>query len=133
MCMFLLMSAAGCAKLAHLNELLTLQDLSNEQAAQAQYVEEKNAKFRELLKVFADGDLDVYIHRDMVLADFGEPVIKSKTERDGLDLQMWLYRYPVQLRGSEKIYFYFDKQGKTVAWKHVEPSNRERQDGPDQS
>jgi hypothetical protein len=94
----------GCAKLAHLDQLLTLQDLSNEQGAQAKYIEEQNARFESLLAVVKSGDIDIYSSRETFRNDFGEPVLKRQVTLNGLELEMWLYRYPAKLTGSEKVY-----------------------------
>ena len=118
LCLFFL---AGFAKLAHLDELLTLQDFSNEQGAQAKYVQEQNAKFDALLVAVKNGTVESYASRDGFRNGFGEPVIKRQVDQDGRPLEMWIYRYPAKVNGAQKVYLYFDDQGKLVEWKHIAP------------
>lgn len=109
----------GCAKLAHLQQLLTLKAYSQNQDLQAKHVKAQDQKFEELLEVVKTDSFDQYPDKKSFLKAFGDPVFLKKVVREGIPYDLWLYRYAVQLKGSEKVYLYFDKSGKLHDWKHV--------------
>ncbi len=115
----------GCAKLNHLEELLTLQELSIEQDRQIKFVEGQNGNFDRLLKAMEDGSFSQYTEQRDFLNKFGPPVYSREVSKDSQVLVKWVYRYSNQSFDSEKVYLYFDREGKLVDWKHVKPGNKD--------
>ncbi len=120
---------SGCAKLAHLEQLLTLKAVSDNRDYQAQYVEEQNKKFEALLAAVKNNSLlENYPHKKMIVKNFGEPVFSREVEHKGQSLELWLYRYATQYFGSEKVYLYFDETGKLLDFGHfIPPENQTAQ------
>ncbi len=115
---------SGCAKLAHLDDLLRLKSLSDNQAQQRKYVEEQNKKFEALLDIVKNNRIHEYPNKESFLKAFGGPIFAKKIQRDDKTLEQWLYRYAQKLSGSEKVYVYFDEAGNFVDFKHVKSENK---------
>ena len=114
------LTLAGCAKLSHLDQLLTLKDLSDEQDRLAVFVEEQDKRFEKLLAAYADKTIEQYQDQKSILKAFGEPVWRRSIQNDQQPLEQWLYRYSTQFFDSPKVYFYFDEKGKVVKWEYVQ-------------
>jgi len=115
---------SGCAKLAHLDELLTLKGLSDNQDMQVRYVEKQDKKFEQLADAVKNNQMDGFPDKKAILRAFGEPIFAKQSEEKS---EVWLYRYTTKLFGSQKIYLYFDASGKLIEWQHVQPdSNKSR-------
>jgi hypothetical protein len=109
----------GCAKIAHLNELLVMKALSDNQTIQERYIVEQDKKFEKLLEVVKDNRLQEFPDQKSFLKNFGEPLFSKVIKKEGKDLEEWMYRYSARLFHSEKVYLYFDPSGKLVSFKHV--------------
>lgn len=103
---------SGCAKIAHLQELLTLKAYSENQDQKASYVEKRDAQFRKLVEAARETDMREFENQKLILKSFGEPIFKRNIRRDTAVYEQWMYRYQTKLTGSEKVYLYFDPQGK---------------------
>ncbi|HBR14864.1 MAG TPA: hypothetical protein DD723_04880 [Candidatus Omnitrophica bacterium] len=113
---------SGCAKLAHLDQLLTLKELSEEGDALQKHVEEHDKKFDLMLAEVKADTLKTYPDEKSFLAAFGEPVYKKTERKDGQDGEVWLYRQAKHTPDAEKVYVYFNASGNLREWRHV-PSN----------
>ena len=120
-CLFL----GGCAKVGHIDELLTLKDLANEQDQIGQYVEEQDRNFELMLKEAKAGTLDDYSNKRNIQRAFGEPVYARNVAQDNQEIESWLYRYATKYFGVEKIYLYFDLDGNLVKSEYVGGTNGE--------
>ena len=114
---------SGCAKVRHLDQLLTLKDLANEQTLLNAYVEEQDKNFKLMLEEAESGTLDEYSNKRKVQRTFGDPVYARDVKEDGQELESWLYRYATEYFGGEKIYLYFDLDGNLVKSEYVEGTN----------
>ena len=114
-----LLFLTGCAKLQHLDQLLTLKAVSDEQARMDQTVERQNQKFQELIKAVQDGSVKNYPDQKSIAKKFGEPILKRETNKEGQTLEYWLYRYATKYFDSEKIYLYFDHEAKLISSEYV--------------
>ena len=113
----------GCAKLKHLDQLLTLKGLADEQAALAEYVDERDQQFESMLKEAKAGTLDQYRTKKEFRRIFGEPVYARTKQEGDQALEIWLYRYAAEFFGSEKIYLYFDPDGNLLKSEYMEPQD----------
>ena len=114
---------SGCAKLEHLNELLTLQAFSDEKDAQHEYIEKQNAKFEQLLEMARSDSFKQSMDKRRVLKKFGDPIFTKDVSIEGVELEEWLYRYPIEPFGSPKVYLYFNNNDELIRWKCVEPND----------
>ncbi len=101
----------GCAKVAHMDELLRLDGYSKEKARQGLVVEKQNKNFERLLKAAKCGALKQYPDDKSIWSEFGAPIFDKKVILDGTTYSAWMYRYSTKLFGSDKVYLYFDPQG----------------------
>ena len=109
---------AGCAKVAHMQELLTLKSLSDNQAQQEKYVESQDKKFGQLLEAVKANRISQYPNQKSILNAFGEPILRKKKADN---TEQWVYRYSAKLFNSEKVCVYFDREGKLTRFEHILP------------
>ena len=108
----------GCAKLAHLQELLTLKEFSSDRDQQESYIEKQDKNFEKLWVAVQESSMNQWTHRREFLGVFGKPILVSQVAGDDQQtLEKWLYRYASRPFGSPKVYVYFDREGKLVQWK----------------
>jgi hypothetical protein len=121
-CVFFL---TGCAKISHMQELLTLKAYSEDQARKDNYVEKRDTQFKNLIMTARDKGMEGYENQKQILYDFGEPVFKEPINREGVVYERWMYREQVKFVGSEKVYLNFDQQGKLANWEYVPAGPKE--------
>ena len=117
---FCLVFFSGCSKLKYIDELLTLKQLGDEQAAMAEQIKANDHRFELLLDAIFSGKIEKHKNKKNVLADFGKPVFSKKVKRSNQELEKWLYRYSTRFFDSPKVNFYFDESGNIVDWEHIE-------------
>ena len=110
----------GCAKVSHLDQLLTLKDLAGEQAAINRDIKKQDANFDRMREEAKAGTLERYSSKRKILKEFGEPVYTRAVEQDGGQIEAWLYRHATEYFGTDKVYLYFDVQGKLVRSEYIE-------------
>ena len=115
----------GCSKVRHLDQLLTLKDLANEQTQLGQYVEGQDRNFELMLEEIKAGTLELYSNKRKIQRAFGDPVYARNVVEDDQELESWLYRYATQYFGAEKVYLYFDLDGNLVKSEYIEGTNGE--------
>ena len=111
------MLLSGCASSGRMERLLTLKALANEQKNLNAYIEEQDKKFESLLEAARKGAIDQYVDRESIKKNFGDPVYVKQVEHNGESQEEWLYRYVTKFFDSEKVYLYFNGEGKLVKWK----------------
>ena len=121
---FVLFFFTGCAKLEHLQELLTLKDLSDDRDQQDIYVRNHDESFERLLKAVNNNSLDQFPDKKSFLKTFGKPLLTEQAVLNGQSLEKWLYRYATRSFGSPKVYLYFDQSGKLKHWQYFSRDNR---------
>lgn len=104
----------GCAKVQHLDQLLTLKGLADEQAMLGRYVEAQDQKFELMIEEVKAGTLDQYLNKRKILKVFGDPIYIKHVSKNDRELESWLYRYSTEFFDSEKIYLYFDSDNNLV-------------------
>lgn len=114
--LIILFFLTGCAKVSHLDQLLTLKDLSEEQDSLQRYIQEQDRKFEFLLQAVEDGTIQRYTKARRILKDFGEPVYKEEMTRENPTVQRWVYRYARRFFGSPKVCLYVDAGGRLLRW-----------------
>ncbi len=101
----------GCAKVAHMDELLRLKSYSDEKDRQGILVQKQNKVFERLLAAAKSGELKKYPDDKSIFAVFGAPVFEKRLIVEQTPYTVWMYRYSTKLFGSDKVYLYFDLQG----------------------
>jgi hypothetical protein len=111
---------SGCAKLEHLDELLTLKSYSDEQEAITRTVKAQDAKFDQLLTAARGGTLKTCGWRTEVLKQFGPPIYEKETACARGPCHVWLYRYATEFSNTPKVYISFDKTGRLMDYQLVD-------------
>lgn len=106
----------GCAKLAHLNELLTLKSLADEQKTVSRDVEAGNVHFDMLLAMVQSGDISRYKNKEDIVTHFGAPILRRERTSDSVKIEEWVYRYQTQFFNSPKVYLQFDESQALIKW-----------------
>ena len=119
--LFFLTGCTQAKQLAHLDQLMTLQGLSENRDEQANFVDDHNKKFAQLREAVKNDQLKEYPNKKVILQAFGEPIIAKTVMDQGEPREEWLYRYATKYFNSDKIYLYFDSQGNLIRCDHVVP------------
>jgi hypothetical protein len=115
----------GCAKVRHLDQLLTLKDLADEQTRLNRYIEKQDEKFERMREEARAGTLKEYSNKKKIRRAFGDPVYVRDVIKEDRELESWLYRYATAYFGSDKIYLYFDGDGNLVKSEYIEGTHGE--------
>ena len=115
----------GCTKVKHLDQLLTLKGLADEQVVLGKYVDEQDEKFEKMLEEVKAGTLDQYLNKRKIMRTFGDPIYVKQVKKDDQELESWMYRYSTQFFDSEKIYLYFDPNDNLVESQYIGASDGE--------
>lgn len=108
----------GCAKIAHLDQLLTLKGLSDEQARMGKEIERQDALFERLVAAVKEGSISKYKDQKSVAGQFGPPIFTEKVQEDGRPFEVWVYRYAARFFDSPKVYLYWNQSGELVRWEY---------------
>ncbi|MCB9772458.1 MAG: hypothetical protein H6754_07910 [Candidatus Omnitrophica bacterium] len=108
--LFFAVSSTGCAKVAHMQELLRLKGYSEEKDRQELLVENQNKRFERLLAAVKSNQLENFPDQRSIWMSFGEPVFEKKITLAQTPYTVWMYRYSTKFFGSEKVYLYFDEK-----------------------
>lgn len=114
--MLMLLSLSGCTILENLDELTVLGQYSRESDAQHHLVKTIKLHYDALTKVIAQGHISDYKDEASFVHSFGDPILK-KDLSDGV--QRWLYRYAIYRLAKDKVYVYFDRNGKQIKWEKL--------------
>jgi len=105
LCLFILVFTYGCS-----HKLQALIDISGEKAEQASYVKAQNTKLELLFRDVKERNLKIGLTENEVIRYYGNPVLVKR--EDGLDV--FLYRNTVEFFPKEKVYLFFDSDGKLM-------------------
>jgi len=107
----------GCAKLAHLDELLTLKSVSDDQRQIEIYLAKQEHGFNKLKEDIKNNRLRQGELKRSIIAKYSEPVLTKEAEPENVGIkEILLYRHPTSYFKSERIYLYFDINNRLVSW-----------------
>ena len=112
MTLTLLVFSSGCSVLNNLDQLLTLNEYSKEKDEQKKIVDKTDAQYDALAAAINSGEIKKYTNEASIREAFGEPIsIKALDHQE-----QWLYRHAIPLKAKDKVYLYFDGQGKLLKY-----------------
>ncbi len=114
-----LLILSGCSTVAHLDQLLTLQELSKNGDQKEAYIKERNDKLKSLIAAVDNNTIQQYADAQQILQEFGDPVFVKKKPAGGEWVERWVYRDAKKLNTMEKVYLYFDSTLKLVRSEHI--------------
>jgi hypothetical protein len=111
-----LLGLPGCYFFEHIDQLSELGEYSREKDNQRRMIQSINDHYDALTMAIAKGRIGDYKNKAAFEHSFGEPIHK-KDFKDGT--QRWLYRYAILKTAKDKVFVYFDRDGKQVRWEKV--------------
>jgi len=111
-----LLGFSGCSILGNLDELSVLGQYSREKDNQHRLVKTINDQYDALTKVIDHGHIGDYKDESSFVSSFGDPILKKDLSDGG---QRWLYRYAIYRLAKDKVYVYFDRNGKQIKWEKL--------------
>lgn len=107
----------GCAKITHLNELLTLKRASDNRAQIESYLAKQERGFNTLSDDIKNNRLKQGQLKRYIIANYSDPVLTKEPgpENPGIK-DILLYRHPTNYFNSDRIYLYFDNANRLVSW-----------------
>jgi hypothetical protein len=112
--LLILCCLTGCAKLANINELLTLKAVADEQKRHDEYVADYDARFKSLIEAHKNGTVSEYRNKRGITKRYGKPIFVEETVMDGQTVEKWVYRQAVKYFDSDYVHIYFDQEGRFV-------------------
>ncbi|MDD4183235.1 MAG: hypothetical protein PHT53_05380 [Candidatus Omnitrophica bacterium] len=107
----------GCAKLAHLDELLTLKSVSDNQRQIQIYLDKQEKGFNKLKEDIKNNRLKQGQFKRSIIDRYSEPVLTEEPAPENVGVkEILLYRHPTNYFKSERIYLYFDESGRLLSW-----------------
>ena len=106
----------GCNALHHLPELSTMGEYSREMDNHKKTVDAIDQHYDALAATVNTDGLKSYPDAGSVRSSFGEPILIKNIEVDGKSREQWLYRHALIAKSNDKVYLYFDKQGKLIRY-----------------
>ena len=107
---------SGCHALSSLNELSTLGEYSREKDNQHRLVKSIDGHYDALIKAIDQRHISEYKDKSSFTSSFGDPILKKDLD-DGTE--QWLYRYAISQSAKDKVYVYFDRNGKMTRWERL--------------
>ena len=112
---------SGCSAVSHLDELLTLKAVGNEQTQMDNQVERQNKLFKILVEAVQKETFPQnYPTKVKIVKKFGEPIFSRPEKKNDQDLELCLYRKATEYFDSDKVYLYFDSSGNLVSREYVQ-------------
>jgi len=111
-----IMLLCGCAKITHLNELLTLKGLADNQKQIETYLQKQERGFTKLNDDIKNDRLTKGELKRYIIAKYSEPVLTKEVDDGGGIKEILLYRHPTKYFKSDRIYLYFDAGHRLVSW-----------------
>lgn len=124
--LFFIFSLTGCTQikqLQNLDPLLTLKDFSDEKDDQAKWVDEELQRFEGLMAAVQDGSIKDVTDKGSFLERFGDPVVIDNIMESNISIERWLYRHPIQKLATDRVYFFFDADGRLLRFERVGPTD----------
>lgn len=113
----LVLTFNGCAIIGHLNELSTMGEFARDKDNQNKIVNLNNSHYDALMAAINAKEMVHFTNQAEIRNTFGEPIVIKTITVDGKIQEQWLYRYAVIKQAKDKVYLYFDDQGKFLNYK----------------
>ncbi|MCD4779166.1 MAG: hypothetical protein K8S27_01250 [Candidatus Omnitrophica bacterium] len=109
----------GCAHVSHMDELLVLKGLADEQSDLQDYIDEEDDSFYAIKEAIDDKEVNRLKNQGEWVRLFGDPLFKDEVIEEGELLVRWLYRPASAMLDSDKVYVYFSQQGQIIKWDFI--------------
>ncbi len=111
----------GCETMSHMDELLTLKSVADNQREMDIYLKKQEKGFKKLLDDIKNDKLRKGESKNYIISTYFEPVLTKKSG-DLKDIrEVLLYRHPTEYFKSERVYLYIDNKDRLADWE-VKPA-----------
>ena len=111
-----LLGLSGCSILSNLDEISVMGDYAREKDDQHRLVKSINDHYDALTKAIDQKVINEYKDEASFTCSFGDPILKKDLSGG---TQRWLYRYAIYRFAKDKVYVYFDRDGKMIKWEKL--------------
>ena len=111
-----LLGLSGCGILSNLDEISVMGDYAREKDDQHRLVKSINDHYDALTKAIDQKVINEYKDEASFTCSFGDPILKKDLSGGA---QRWLYRYAIYRFAKDKVYVYFDRDGKMIKWEKL--------------
>jgi hypothetical protein len=108
------LSLYGCSILHHKDQLLMMAEYSRDKNEQHKIVGDINTNYDALVAAIQSCKLKNYPDKRAIVQNFGQPILKKKVTIAGYPQDQWLYRHAVGHKAKDKVYLYFNPEGKLI-------------------
>lgn len=116
LCVVLAAGLCGCSVLNHMDQLMIMGDYARDKNVQNKVVDNIKVNYDALVTAIHSGKIKNYPDQTSILTNFGEPIEKRVINVQGQDQDRWLYREAIPQKAKDKVYLYFDRQGKLITY-----------------
>ncbi|MDD5069507.1 MAG: hypothetical protein PHV17_02165 [Candidatus Omnitrophica bacterium] len=109
---------SGCQVARNYSELKVLKELGKSQKEINAYLISQEKKFRLMKNDINRKELLIGTSKQDILKRYGDPVLAQALTGSGEETEMLLYRNPTDYFSSDKVYLYFDYQGKLLRYEY---------------
>jgi hypothetical protein len=112
----ILVCSWGCSILGHMDQISMMGDYARDKNGQYKTVDQVDASYDSLVNAINAGKIKDYPDQISILRNFGDPILKKTMNADGQAQEQWLYRHAIPQKAKDKVYLYFDSNGKLVKY-----------------
>lgn len=120
---FVILLMCGCATITHMDELLALKRVSDNQIQIEIYLKKQEQGFSKLYEDIKNDTLKKGMLERAIIYKYSEPILVKKPEEQSDIKEILLYRHPTEYFSSDRIYLYIDKSGKLAYWE-IKPAEQ---------
>ena len=123
---FLIILVSGCATMEHLDELLTLKNVSDNQKDMDIYLKKQIKGFKKLLDDIKNDRLRKGESKNYIISTYYDPILTKQVGELKDIREVLLYRHPTEYFNSDRVYLYINNKGRLAYWE-VKPAESQQQ------
>jgi hypothetical protein len=115
---------SGCTQvkqLQNIDPLLTLKGYSDEKEDQEKWIAQEAKRFENIVAAVKDKSVEHFSTQESFRQQFGEPVLIEHIPDGTASIERWLYRHPIQKLATDRVYIFFDSNGRFLRYEHIVP------------
>ncbi len=110
----MLLVCSGCSIIGHLDQLSTMGEFAREKSDEKKIIDQAKSNYDALVVAINTNQMNSYANQVDIRNKFGDPITIKDIEVNGKKQQQWMYRYALIREAKDKVYLYFDDQGKLI-------------------
>lgn len=110
----------------HLDELLTLKNVSDNQRDMDIYLKKQIKGFKKLLDDIKNDRLRKGESKNSIISTYYDPILTKQVGESKDIREVLLYRHPTEYFNSDRVYLYINNKGRLAYWE-VKPAESQQQ------